>query len=208
MALIEKEEAHIACNPYFRTFTSVINNAWESWLANDVARRLVDKRARASVLRNDVLFYLKTEIEDSKLDGIKYVKVPHQEGFLIGDRYFVRVKKGNKSMRSSNYPTQRALDFHNPDVELFGGLIRLELIYILSDDGVGVDKIVLTQRNGKYVAWALDLTAENVYSITDFESELDVDVNQPETTVPVAKTVVRSKRARKQEPKVENGRGD
>jgi hypothetical protein len=59
--------------------------------------------------------------------------MPHQVGFLIQDRYFVRIKKGDK-MPSLLTIRQRALDFHNPEVDMFGGMIRLELLYILSDD--------------------------------------------------------------------------
>jgi len=208
MSLINKEEAHSVCQPYYNTLTSVFDNVWKNWLQNDVARRLIDKRVRSAVLRNDALFFLKDSIETSNLKGIKYVKMPYQVGFLIQDRYFVRIKKGDKSLRSSNYPTQRALDFHNPEMDMFGGLVRLELLYILSDDGVGIDKIVITQRNGKFVAWAIDLTDENLYEMPVSKLELNIPQPQPVKTVSPAKSVVKPKRARKAEPKVENGRGD
>ena len=209
MSLINKEEVHLVCRPYYNTLTSVFDNVWKNWIQNDIARRLVDKRVRSAVLRNDALFFLKDQIEAEEIEGIKYVKMPHQVGFLIQDRYFVRIKKGDKSLRSSNYPTQRALDFHNPEIDMFGGLIRLELLYILSDDCVGIDKIVLTQRNGKFVAWAIDITDENLYDLPVHELEFNKPQPQPVTTsVSPAKSVVKPKRVRKTEPKVENGRGD
>lgn len=208
MSLINKEEAHSVCQPYFNTLTSVFDSVWKNWIQNDIARRQVDKRVRSAFLRNDALFFLKDRIESTELEGIKYVKMPYQVGFLIQGRYFIRIKKGDKSLRSSNYPTQRALDFHNPELDMFGGLIRLELLYILSDDGVGIDKIVLTQRNGKYVAWAIDLTDENLYDMPVSEPELNIPQPQPVERVSPAKSVVKSKRVRQTEPKVENGRGD
>ncbi|CRX53635.1 hypothetical protein WFJ88_18785 [Yersinia enterocolitica] len=208
MALITKEEAHSICNPYYHVFTSVFDNVWKNWLQNDVAHRIIDKRVRAAILRNDALYFLKDEIETNNLDGIKYIKVPHQIGFLILDKYFVRIKKGDKSFRSMNYPTQSALDFHNPNVDLYGGLIRLELLYILSDDGVGIDKIVLTQRNRKCVAWAIDLTVANVNELPIYNRELDVEVAQSTKRATPAKTVIRSRRAKKKEAKVANERGD
>ena len=53
MSLINKEEAHLVCRPYYNTLTSVFDNAWKNWIQNDIARRLVDKRVRSAVLRND-----------------------------------------------------------------------------------------------------------------------------------------------------------
>lgn len=62
MSLINKEEAHLVCRPYYNTLTSVFDNAWKNWIQNDIARRLVDKRVRSAVLRNDALFFLKDQI--------------------------------------------------------------------------------------------------------------------------------------------------
>lgn len=208
MALITKEEAHTICSPYYNVFTSVFDNVWKNWLQNDVAHRLIDKRVRAAILRNDALYFLKDEIEASNLNDIKYIKVPHQTGFLIRDKYFVRIKKGDKSFRSMNYPTQSALDFHNPDVDLYGGLIRLELLYILSDDGVGIDKIVLTQRNMKSVAWAIDLTGANVLEMPINNTEFDFEAVQATKQTKPANTVIKRKSAKKKESKVANERGD
>lgn len=208
MSLITKEEAHAIFSPYYRVFTSVFDNVWKNWLENDVAHRLMDKRVRGAILRNDALYFLKDEIETTSLKDIKYTKVPHQTGFLIGDKYFVRIKKGDKSFRSMNYPTQSALDFHNPEVDLFGGLVRLELLYILSDDGVGIDKIVLTQRNMKYVAWAIDLTGANVLEMPVNNNEFDFDAAQTIKKTEPAKTVIKRKSAKKKETKVANERGD
>lgn len=61
MSLINKEEAHSVCQPYYTTLTSVFDNVWKNWLMNDIARRLVDKRVRSAVLRNDALFDLTHE---------------------------------------------------------------------------------------------------------------------------------------------------
>ncbi|WP_140921093.1 hypothetical protein [Limnobaculum xujianqingii] len=208
MALITKEEADSKFNQYYPVFTSVFSQVWNGWLLNSVAHRLMDKRARAAILRNDALFFLNDEIETSGLSDIKYIKLRHQTGFLIQDKYFVRIKKGDKNFRSSNYPTQAAMDFHDPNVDLFGGLVRLELLYILSDDGVQIDKIVLTQRNGKYVAWAIDLSNYNVHEMPENNNLWGDGGDQKATQVKPAKSVVKAKRTKTREAKIENGRGD
>ena len=79
---------------------------------------------------------------------------------------------------------------------------------MIKDEGVRIDKFVDAQRDGKYVAWAIDLTDENLYEMPVSKLELNIPQPQPVKTVSPAKSVVKPRRARKTEPKVENGRGD
>jgi hypothetical protein len=42
---------------------------------------------------------------------------------------------------------------------LFGGIARLELLYILNSSETDIDRIVLIQRHKKHVTWMIDLLA-------------------------------------------------
>ncbi|MDE9553845.1 hypothetical protein KKI94_22380, partial [Xenorhabdus bovienii] len=85
---------------------------------------------------------------------IRFAKIPYNLGFAVNGRYFIRFKKGDSNFLSSNYPTQSALKYHDPNIDMFGGEVRLELLYVLGRDGIGIDKIVLTQRKDKFTVWA------------------------------------------------------
>jgi len=67
------------------------------------------------------------------------------------------MKKGDSSLLSRNYPTQSALNFNDPIHDLFGGIARLELLYILDETEVEVERIAIVQRKGGSVSWSLDV---------------------------------------------------
>lgn len=97
------------------------------------------------------------------------------DGVLVNNSVFVRMKKGTHKLLSRNYPTQAALSFHDQIQDLFGGIARLELLYILNDAETDIERITLIQRHKKTVAWSIDLLAlhseeQNVIPLIPAES--------------------------------------
>lgn len=203
MSLITKDEALSVLEPFFPLFRKAVNSAWNSWVTGPTAPRMQHPRVRANIIWNDYFYEMLNEIEQGEHGDIRFAKIPYNQGFVIDGRYFIRFKKGDSNYRSSNYPTQTTLNFHDPDVDLFGGDVRLELLYVLDRDGVGIDKIVLTQRKGQFVAWAIDLSAENVITLPD-----DVAQTPSNKTQEVAKRVIKARKKAEEKVRKENGRGD
>lgn len=76
---------------------------------------------------------------------------------MVGDSFFIRMKKGTNRLLSRNFPTRSALDFNDANIDLFDGVARLELIYTLDALQTSIDRIVLAQRHHNRIVWAIDL---------------------------------------------------
>lgn len=75
---------------------------------------------------------------------------------------------------------------------MFGGIVRLELIYLLNDNGVGINKVLLTQSKGKTTVWAIDITNSNI-TPSNIESEHHYVDNNVSNTVIKPKTDIAKK---------------
>jgi hypothetical protein len=64
---------------------------------------------------------------------------------------------------------------------------------VLDRDGINIDKIAIVQRKDKFVAWAIDINAENIIEMPRV-IEPNV-VNKPAETV--AKKVIKSRKSAK-----------
>jgi len=76
---------------------------------------------------------------------------------------------------------------------MFGGEVRLELLYILDVDGINIDKIAIIQRKEKFVAWAIDIEAENISEIPQI-----FETNPSEITKTIAKKVIKPRKNTKE----------
>lgn len=193
MSLISKEEAMLELEPYFPLLRKAVYAAWDSWIAGPVAPRMQHKRVRANLVWNDYFFEMMKELSTGEHTGIRFAKIPYNQGFAINDRFFLKFKKADSNFLSSNLQTQSAMKYHDPEIDMFGGEVRLELLYVLDRDGINIDKIAIIQRKDKFVAWAIDINAENIIEMPRV-IEPNV-VNKPAETV--AKKVIKSRKSAK-----------
>ncbi|MCC8366590.1 hypothetical protein J8V57_09880 [Xenorhabdus sp. PB61.4] len=203
MSLITKEEAQEALSPFFHLFRKAVYAAWNRWINNPVAPHMHHKRVRANIIWNEFFDEMFNEIDTGEYGDIRFARIPYNQGFVVDGRYFIRFKKGDSNFLSSNYPTQTTLKFHDPEIDMFGGEVRLELLYVLDRDGIGVDKIALTQRKDKFVAWAIDLTAENNVIELPEEEANTTSVRHSDVAKKVIKS--RNRKADQNDMKVQNG---
>ncbi|PPC80473.1 MAG: hypothetical protein CTY39_11285 [Hyphomicrobium sp.] len=157
MPFIPKEEAEILVRPFFDDLEHIVKAAWQDWRNGTLAPQMQHKRVRANFVWNQLIAHAKRRFDGR--DGICVETVTNWDGVLVNDKIFVRMKKGTNRLLSRNYPTQAALSFHDQIQDLFGGIARLELLYILNDAETDIERITLIQRHRKTVAWAIDLLA-------------------------------------------------
>ncbi|WP_368911015.1 hypothetical protein [Proteus vulgaris] len=204
MSTISKEEAYEVFSPYFPLFAKAVDLAWNSWVHGDVARRMQHKRVRANVIWNDYFYFMLQEIEKDEFSDVRFTKIPYNQGFSVNARYFIKFKKGDANFLSSNLPTQNALKFHDPNIDMFGAEVRLELLYVLDKDDLFIEKIVLVQRKDKYVAWAIDITEQSVVDVPEIFTQPKPQEAQRET----AKKVIKSKKVAQNMKKAQNDQHD
>lgn len=191
MSLISKEEAMSELEPYFPLFRKAVFAAWASWLSGPVRPRMQHKRVRANLVWNDYFFEMEKELSDGKYPGIQFAKIPYNQGFSINHRYFIKFKKADSNFLSSNLQTQSAMKYHDPNIDMFGGEVRLELLYVLDKDGINIENIAIVQRKDNFVAWAINLGVENTI---DLPEEIDFRENKSDINT-VAKKVIKPRKS-------------
>lgn len=158
MTYITRDDAHALLQPYFADFSTIVEAAWSDWRTSTVAAQMQHKRFRANYVWNQLITHAKRQFDGHPKVSIQSLK--DWDGILIEESVFIRMKKGDSALLSRNYPTQSALNFNNPVRDLFGGIARLELLYVLGDAEADVERIALVQRNGRTLSWAIDVVGE------------------------------------------------
>lgn len=155
MPFASESQVNSVLKPYFGDFVALVHDAHKDWKESSFAASMQDPKVRATLVWNQFLARAKAKFESSHVVRVENKK--HWQGLMVGAGFFIRMKKGTKQLLSRNYPTQAALNFNDATVDLFEGVVRLELIYTLDDLQSGVDRIVIAQRHRNKVLWAIDL---------------------------------------------------
>ena len=160
------------------------------------ARRAIYQQLRAVRTEDLIATFKRQPKSDLQLTNINIVKACKTTGIhlQVNDErggYFIRCKKANRQLLSSNYPTQHAMDFHDPQVDMFGGVSRLELVYVIDKEEICIEKVALVKRIKDLVIWSHDFSVHPI-QLEDYRHQED---QIPETHGEVAKRVLIPKRA-------------
>jgi hypothetical protein len=155
MIVMKAAEAESMLHPYYEVITRVVEGAWADWMTNPFASQMQHKRVRATCMWNQLISRAKREFAD--LGGVEVVTMHEWVGLLFNNAVFVRFKKGTSELFSSNYPTSLAMAFHDQEQDLFDGVRRLELVYVLDDAEAEIDRIAIIRRHKRSIDWVLDL---------------------------------------------------
>jgi hypothetical protein len=79
--------------------------------------------------------------------------------FIADDKILFRLKKADRKLFSSNYPTRLANLFHQHPVDLFGhrGFQRVEIVHTFNRYMTGIDWIGVVARDKRKVIWDFEL---------------------------------------------------
>lgn len=155
MPMITQEEAEHAVRPFAEQCVAVIRSAFDDWLQGPYTHQMQRKSLRASIISNQMLANARRVFDN--VPGVRVDDVPGYTGLLVGDNIFIRMKKADENLMSRNYPTKSALAYIDQSKDMFGGLVRLELVYQLGAYGTKIERIALLQRHKCSVVWHIDL---------------------------------------------------
>lgn len=155
MPLISQEDAEQAIRPYADLFVAVVRSAFDDWLTGPYTHQMQRKSLRANIISNQMLVNARRLFDG--VNGIRVEDVPGYTGLLLGGNIFIRMKKADEKLMSRNYPTKSALAYVDQSKDMFGGMVRLELIYNLGSFGTEMERIALLQRHKSKIVWHIDL---------------------------------------------------
>lgn len=188
MIVLNSSDAQATLQPYFSVIRRVVDGAWQDWLDNPLAAQMQHKRVRAMCVWNQFIARSRREFAGNADTQVTTLK--EWEGLLFHDSVFMRFKKGSRELLSRNYPTSLALAYNDQKQDLFKGVSRLELIYVLDPSETEVDRICIVQRHRNQIVWWLDVkgaaddAAQNILPFPPVEPN----------GLPVAERVLKSKR--------------
>ncbi|WP_429499412.1 hypothetical protein ACQUFY_20990 [Robbsia andropogonis] len=159
MPFISEESAYQIVKPYLGDLLGIVREAWSDWLRNPVAAQMQHPRTRAEIVWNQMVSHAKRRFDGDP--RVKVQPVKFWQGILIDGKVFIRMKKAEKSLLSRNYPTPSAFAFNDQENDLFDGVSRLEVVYVLSEDEADLERVVLVQRHQKKITWALSLVSDD-----------------------------------------------
>lgn len=155
-----KEEAELLIDPHIEAIRSCVLESWDRWRASDHARHLHWK----PVMGNDMCNYF-LEIATHRFynagSGVYVQTEGSYVGLYVESALYLRFKKGNRRLRTSNVQTKSAKAFldKSQSIQALEGLTRLELVYVPTRDALDIERVMLVCKDKGRIAWTIDLLA-------------------------------------------------
>lgn len=116
---------------------------------------------RASTIRALMWEYSVDQVMGIVGDDEGLVSVQHYDtaSFIADDRIFFRLKKADRNLFSSNYPTPLSSLFHRHDADLFGheGFQRVEIVHTFNRFYTALNWIGVVARDNGKIIWTFEL---------------------------------------------------
>lgn len=133
MAILTPDEAQTVLAPYMGRLDRCVHAGWDFYNSQPADFKVTcTTRTRAGIVRDAMVDFAKREF-----DGDPDVQFVYRRGLflvMIQNQIVVRFKKLNPRFRSSNYPTQQAIQFMNAMLPLDGvpASMRCDVGYVLN----------------------------------------------------------------------------
>lgn len=143
--------APILIRSYIRAWADWQKAGYQHWRA----------RGRANFVWEQAVHYAVLGLTD--VPGVTVVLHNESYHFLVNGTISFRLKKADSSGYTSNYPTQEALAFHDPQMPLTGipADQRVEVTYSLNRTQTDLSDIAVVAREGDAIAWSYSLLLSN-----------------------------------------------
>lgn len=165
-------------------FRSCIAESYQDSQEHEYNAHELHSRTKASIIHDRIVARVKEKTQD--IPNVVEFK-QKRSGFLlriIGDTLdmYVRFKKLNQQLRTSNIPTQRALAFAKQGQltleELVKPTLNLNAGYVPNRFGTELNGIFITCPNGKKIEWSIALEVKPIQTMPENIQELTFEQPQ------------------------------
>ena len=103
----------------------------------------------------------------ANLPGVELSERNDTVSFIFDHLVFLRFKKASPDLRSSNYPTPLALQYHSHAADLFGhpGSQRVEVVHVLNVLETDLQFVGVVARWNQRVLWSFELPQSSVRAV-------------------------------------------
>jgi hypothetical protein len=144
---------------FHQRLRTVVDGAWEEWLAIEWRGKLVyPARARATLVFDFIARRAQEEFAGDA--NIAVLAQKQTVKFMFKDQVVLRFKKGNAKGIGSNVVTQAVLDFIDPQGVIPGlipEIMKVEVCWSPGDLGIDLDGVNVVARDRRKMIWAYPL---------------------------------------------------
>jgi len=153
----EERQVKEVLAPYETQLAEAALGALADWKAIQKTVFLDNLRTRANVIWERFITRAKKSL-DAK-PNVQIIEKNQTALFVFDNRVALRFKFADKNGISRNFPTQLALDFNDPQVDIIGipDVIRTDFVYVLNSLKSDIEKLMIVKRNGKNIEWAYSI---------------------------------------------------
>lgn len=168
MANSHREQVQKLLREYHPALKAIVAGAWEKWRSVEVDLGPVSARTRACLIW-DAMIARALDVFDND-SRVVVVSQSQTYYFLIQDQVVLRFKKGDEAGLSRNFPTQTALNFHDPNGDMFGAPHKVEVVYVLDRTQSRLSQILVVARNGSQIEWVYELESTSTADVITLPS--------------------------------------
>lgn len=175
MAIPDLKTVKSALSPVAPILIRSYIRAWADW--KEASYKHWRARGRANFVWEQAVHYAVLGLAD--VPNVTVMLHHESYHFLINGTISFRLKKADSAGFTSNYPTQEALAFHDPQMPLPGipAKQRVEVTYSLNRTQTDLRDIVVVARQSNAIAWTYSMLLDN--SVASLPS---ADSSQPATS--------------------------
>ena len=130
---------------------------FEAWSKIHSTDLIFKSRSRASLMWDQTFYHLKIAWCDSKYILRIEEKTSQTAHYWLDSNTFFRIKKGNEYGFTRNYPTQTAIQFHDPQRLIFDSVDKLEVTYVLNHEETEIVDIAVVHRIGNEIVFKFSI---------------------------------------------------
>lgn len=152
--VIDQINVEALLTPYLERLRDIVLGSWADWMDSGYSGVWRCKRTRAGFVWEQM-----TGRAHGEFSFDPRVRIHRQNEsflFVLGDELLFRFKLSDERGYTRNYPTQAAIEFHDPEQAMLPGLDslgRVEISYVLNAAETSVEDILVVARDGKRIAW-------------------------------------------------------
>lgn len=160
MALPDLETVQTALKPLEALIISAYRRAWEDW--RNASLTHWRPRGRANYVWEQAAHYAVTDA--AAMANVVTILKNESYHFLVDGAVSFRLKKADQAGFTSNYPTQEAMTFHDPQLPLSGvpAEHRVEVVYALNASETDIKEILVVARDGDAIAWSYSIVGNDM----------------------------------------------
>ncbi|QHG87947.1 hypothetical protein ACCQ13_14750 [Xanthomonas sp. NCPPB 1638] len=152
--MADQSRVEALLSPYLTSLRDIVLGAWTDWMDSGYSGVWRCKRTRAGFIWEQMT--CRAHVEFSFDLHVRIHRQNESFLFVLGDELLFRFKRSDERGYTRNYPTQAAIEFHDPEQPTLPGLdslSRVEVSYVLNEAETSVEDILVVARNGNRVAW-------------------------------------------------------